>query len=382
MPTLDGIVDIAHALDDRGVSVDTTLCVKARNRNATCQRCIDACDRGCITWGSEGLSVDSENCNDCGACASACPSGALASRWRSDAQVYASCLQVAGQCEGDAVVACNVMLERAGRLVDQRKVAGVPCLERLSAELLTAIAVFSHASRIVLVHGACEECARRTGAEAACRTVERVRSLLACWEYDVRLKVSGKFPGKVRMTDEEGFDPSRRAFFAEVRDAARDAASASVRVATKDMFEGDEEPAPSKPHVNRFGVLPPGTSGKREYLLAAVDSLGVPTCDLVDSPLWARVEIDTEQCVACRMCATFCPTGALFKFHTKKGLVGVKQNVRMCVNCGCCSDICPAQALTLHEGITAGQLCAGQVIRMILPSPDERQARFKASVAM
>ena len=62
MATLDGIADIAQALDDRGVSVDTTLCVKARNRNATCQRCVEACNRGCITWESEGLAFDPENC--------------------------------------------------------------------------------------------------------------------------------------------------------------------------------------------------------------------------------------------------------------------------------------------------------------------------------
>ena len=382
MPALDDIADIAHALDDRGVIVDTALCVKARNRNAQCQRCVDACNRGCIAWGNEGFSADSENCNDCGACVSACPVGALSSRWKSDAQMYTGCLQAAGQCDGDVVVACNAMLERAGRLVDQRKVVGVPCLERLGAEFLMTVAVFSRASRIVLVHGACEECERLTGAETACRVAEHVRGLLACWEHDVRLKVSGKFPGKVRMADEERFDPSRRAFFAEVRDRARDAASTSVRVATKDMFEGDEEPVPAKPHVNRFGVLPPGTSGKREYLLAAVDALGAPTCDFIDSPLWARVEIDTEQCVSCRMCATFCPTGSLFKFHTKKGLVGVKQNVRMCVNCGCCRDICPTQALSLREGITSGQLCDGQIVRMVLPAPDERQARFKTSVSM
>ena len=382
MATLDGIADIAQALDDRGVSVYTTLCVKARNRNATCQRCVEACNRGCITWESEGLAFDPENCNDCGACVSACPAGALSSRWKGDSQVYASCLQAAGHCEGDVVIACNVMLERAGKLVDQRKVAGVPCLERVSAELLAAVAVFSRASRVVLVHGACEECERLTGAEATCQMVEQVRSLLASWDYDVRLKVSGKLPGKVRMADDEGFDSSRRAFFAGMRDKARDAASTSVRVATKDMFEGDEEPVPAKPHVNRFGVLPPGTSGKREYLLAAVDALGTPACDFIDSPLWARVEIDTDQCVACRMCATFCPTGSLFKFHTKKGLIGVKQDVRTCVNCGCCRDICPSQALSLHEGITSGQLCDGQVVRMVLPSPDERQARFKASVSM
>ena len=302
MATLDGIADIAQALDDRGVSVDTTLCVKARNRNATCQRCVEACNRGCITWESEGLAFDPENCNDCGACVSACPTGALSSRWKGDSQVYASCLQAAGHCEGDVVIACNVMLERAGKLVDQRKVAGVPCLERVSAELLAAVAVFSRASRVVLVHGACEECERLTGAEATCQMVEQVRSLLASWDYDVRLKVSGKLPGKVRMADDEGFDSSRRAFFAGMRDKARDAASTSVRVATKDMFEGDEEPVPAKPHVNRFGVLPPGTSGKREYLLAAVDALGTPACDFIDSPLWARVAIDTAQCVACRMC--------------------------------------------------------------------------------
>ena len=88
------------------------------------------------------------------------------------------------------------------------------------------------------------------------------------------------------------------------------------------------------------------------------------------------------------MCATFCPTGAIFKFHTKKGSIGVKHRPRQCVACGTCADICPKKAITLTDDYMmtatdkADLIVTGKVIKKAPPKPKftpEQLAAMKAA---
>ena len=93
---------------------------------------------------------------------------------------------------------------------------------------------------------------------------------------------------------------------------------------------------------------------------------GVPGETLIETDLWRQVIIDTAVCTGCRMCASFCPTGSLFKFHTKKGHMGVKQRPRDCVACGTCRDVCTAHALSLSAEVFADDIASGAVERFLL----------------
>ncbi len=80
--------------------------------------------------------------------------------------------------------------------------------------------------------------------------------------------------------------------------------------------------------------------------------------------------IDGTKCVSCRMCATFCPTGAIAKFDDADGTLGVTHTPGDCVKCGSCRDVCPADAITLLDAVPASWLTGGNRHRYVMtPRP-------------
>lgn len=56
-------------------------CAHARSRIEGCSRCIDTCSTSAIAADGDGVRVEPHLCMGCGACASVCPSGAMAYRY-------------------------------------------------------------------------------------------------------------------------------------------------------------------------------------------------------------------------------------------------------------------------------------------------------------
>lgn len=112
-------------------------------------------------------------------------------------------------------------------------------------------------------------------------------------------------------------------------------------------------------HVMKDGTLPHFLPDRRERLLDALASIGEPSEDKLESRLWGAVVIDGAKCVSCRMCATFCPTGAIAKFDEADGAMGVTHTPADCVKCGSCQDVCPADAIALLDAVPATWLSDG-----------------------
>ena len=167
----------------------------------------------------------------------------------------------------------------------------------------------------------------------------------------------------------------RRGFFSDVRVEARKAAHDAGEVAMEKALGRKEESLISKIKVGESGVLPLLDMPRRKRLLAALDSFGEPADEMIDTDLWCQVVIDSEKCRACRICATFCPSGALFKFHTKSGKIGVKQKVRDCVGCRCCTEVCLHGALELYSEVFARDIAEGTVERYEMEQP-KSEPRF------
>ena len=107
------------------------------------------------------------------------------------------------------------------------------------------------------------------------------------------------------------------------------------------------------------GTLPHFVPDRRERLLDALADLGEGPTDsraMARTRLWGHVVIDTDKCTSCRMCATFCPTGAIVKFDAPDGTFGVDHYAADCVKCLCCQAICRAQAIVVEDAVPANVL--------------------------
>ena len=68
----------------------------------------------------------------------------------------------------------------------------------------------------------------------------------------------------------------------------------------------------------------------------------------------ATLELDTEKCIGCGLCAEVCPH-AVFTIEERKAQV-VDRNA--CIECGACVGNCPVEALSVKVGVG----CASAII--------------------
>ena len=72
------------------------LCAHSRAEQEACRRCLDLCPTGAITPAGEHVAIDPMICAGCGACAAACPSGAISYEAPAATHVFAQ-ISTAGQ---------------------------------------------------------------------------------------------------------------------------------------------------------------------------------------------------------------------------------------------------------------------------------------------
>lgn len=362
MPHMSNVIGLLEKLESRNISVHQHRCVRVRNRNATCARCAEACTSGCISYGDNELFIAPEKCVGCGTCATVCPTCALEAHRPNDAELLQTCLRALEAAEGESVIACERVLETVRGLFDSEKVVSVRCLGRVEESLLVELAL-AGASRITLVRGVCEECSERMGIETAELTTKTAATLLDTWNLPIPVGVSRKFPSVARKGDEAGYDAARRGFFASMRDEAADVAKVTASYAVEQKLDAKRSKSPKYLKVMADGTLPHFIPDRRERLLNALAELGEPRDELIETRLWGHVIIDPALCSSCRMCATFCPTGAIAKFDDADGTMGVEHFPGDCVKCRCCEDICREGALTISDEVFAVDLLSGAVER-------------------
>ncbi len=96
---------------------------------------------------------------------------------------------------------------------------------------------------------------------------------------------------------------------------------------------------------------------KRARLLQNINSLGAPVTDGVKTSNlpFAQLAIDNRRCDGCRICTTFCPTGALSCFD-QEGRQIIAFRIDYCLDCKLCSDICPRDAITFSGNISPNSI--------------------------
>ena len=369
------IVNIWEKLSAADIMIEQTRCAKVRNRHAQCTRCADACTTGCISYADNELIISPEKCIGCATCATACPTDALMPKRPTDPELHRACISAGQANNGRITLACRQLLDAADGLYDADKVVGVPCLGRVDEALIVHLATIG-AAGVSLVTGPCETCEYHRGRGVAAAALANANLLLETWGSPVRASMCEKLPASTRLTEDPGYDQSRSAFFMTAGEEAREFARTAVATTLEDVFDMREEQPSRFVHVDERGTLPHSISVRRTLLLRCLDALaqrnGGPADVMINTGLASQVIIDTDVCNSCRMCATFCPTGANFKFATRTGGVGVKHRVRQCTDCRLCGDICPTHALTFSDEIFARDVAEGTVERFLMRATDAR----------
>lgn len=381
MPSISSMLGLIGKLESPYVTVHQDRCVLVRNRNADCLRCAEVCTSGCIAFDGEELSLSPEKCIGCGTCATACPTCALEAHHPNDEQLMNECLSAAQHTDGLVTIACGELLDRAQGRVDGRKTVRVECLGRVEESALTQL-VAQGVREVALVHGHCETCEHATGRTMAEQVLATERQLLEAWGRECPVRLSAKLPAQVRAESRD-FDEARREAFKRSGDQAKQAGAAIAGAALGEAL-GTPDPSPDREQRRSYakvmddGTLPHFLPDRRERLLDALASLGEAREVLIDTRLWGHVIIDPEQCDSCRMCAVFCPTGALRKFDNEDGTFGVEHYPGDCVKCRCCTAICPTDALTLSEEVFASDMLEGMTDVYPMHEPAVRKGEAHA----
>lgn len=376
MPSIANMIELVQKLDSPFITVHHERCILVRNRNADCLRCAEACTSGCISFDGENLSLSPEKCIGCGTCANVCPTCCLEAHHPGDERLLSDCLRSSESTGGNAVIACGELLDRAKGLYDAEKVARVECLGRVDESTLTALAA-ARVKRMTLVHGACDACSRATGRAVAEDVLKTERKLLETWNSPAETVLAARLPGAVR-SEKTGLDTLKRS---ALRNAGKDVVRIGAAVldhavaqdpSSAEQGQNAEEARYSK--VMEDGTLPHFIPDRRERLLDSLFELGQPDDAMIDTRLWGHVVIDADICDSCRMCAVFCPTGALRKFDEEDGF-GVEHCPGDCVQCRCCTAICPTGALSLSEEVFALDIAEGATERYPMRPQDIERGR-------
>jgi len=320
------------------VRLDSTLCSRFRSTKSECAACAAVCPApGAVRLGdgagNNGAEINAA-CVGCGACVSACPNGAI--RLLEDDQRVAE--RIAQKVlAGDVFrFACNRAKGRAEMVL--------PCLSRLT-EALVLEPIRRGAQRVDLCAPDCSGCGLRKTAQQWERTLAFSQALCESAGLGVArissVRVEVGNAEEIRLPAR--MPNSRRRLFGAIAERLKSGGDAPPL-----ETEVVEEAEAFREIVQRHSE-----NSKRTDLLGVLDALpglSVTSKEVSTAgiPL-AQLEVD-QRCVACNVCETLCPTGAL-THREEGGNYALDFDAAQCTGCRVCELACYHQALHLRETV-------------------------------
>lgn len=373
MSLINGLLALLGEIESDALAVHEERCISVRNRNADCLRCVEACTSGALAYRAGELVVEPERCIGCGTCATACPTCAIELRNPTDAELTSELKRSIVATKGYPVIVCETALETVGVAVDDASAAcAVPCLGRMDESALVGLAAYK-AFDATLVCGSCEACPHAPGGALVRDVVEGANNLLEAFGSDMRIDLVEQLPshalapgafGAVRCGD--GQRVGRRDFFRSAKEASTRAAGAAV---ADELGIAEPEPVPAAYRkVGADGTLSQFVPTRRVRLYNYLQHVGEPVADEVETRVIGAVSIDAEKCSSCRMCAVFCPTGAIKKLD-EGGVFGVVHRPSACMQCRLCEHICPEQAIAVSGRVPIKQFMGKEAVCFAMKRP-------------
>lgn len=409
MSFIDDMLSMLEGMEKKNISVHEERCVCIRNRNAKCLKCVEVCTTGAIAYEANNLQVHPEKCIGCGTCANACPTSALEVAGLSDDELTRALKQSIRATKGHPVLTCQVALDAArGELegkgaghtkrkdkvnaaktnianssndatfaaFDENALCNVACLGRIDESLLIGAAAYNSFD-VTMVCGNCDTCEHTKGGQFV-RTVANDSSrLIKAFGKDLPMHITHDFPECIKLKAREAPSAktlhtqegmSRREAFGEVKKAGSELAQSGI-----DSLLGveKEEPVPVaykkvNPHT---GTLSHFVPTRRVRMYNYLRHIGDPVAKEVETRVVGKMHIDTQKCTSCRMCAVFCPTGAIVKVDEDETF-GIFHRPSACVQCRLCESLCRSNAISIENTMSIEEFMGKKGVLYEMPRPD------------
>ena len=390
MAFIDSLLTMFEGMAPENIAVREERCVCIRNRNAKCLKCVEVCTTGAISLtGANQLEVFPEKCIGCGTCANACPTSALEVAGLSDDELTRQVKQSIRATSGHPVIACRSAYDAAMRLIednasgkggkhprlDENAMCVVPCLGRIDESMAIGLGAYKCLDATFVCND-CESCEHAKGGEFVRQVLADSDRMLKAFDCDLPISITDHIPDSVWLdADEPGYTPvSCDQPGASRRQALKDVGSAGATLAREgiDSALGVEKPVPVPVAYRKVdpetGTLSHFVPTRRTRMYNYLKHIGDPVADEVTTRVVGKISIDEDACTACRMCAVFCPTGAIFKVDEPE-LFGIFHRPAACMQCRLCESLCHSNAITVEGTIPIRQFMGKEGVLYEMEKP-------------
>ena len=299
---------------------DPSICAHGRSGNTACTRCIDVCPADAISSIGEAIAVDSHLCQGGGACATACPGGAIR-------YVYPSAEDTL------------TIMRRLLRVY--REEGG-----------LEPVMVF-HSREAGLPDNCADNALPIAVEELGSVGIDVWLSALAYGARTVLLLDDGAVPERVRVEID-----TKLVNASEILAGMGYPAESIRRIDDSELTLSCQ---PVMPQIEPAGYA--GAGGKRQITFMAIDALYEQAIAFFSGPPESMVtltagapfgsaSIDGSLCTLCMSCVDACPGKALQSGQDVPQVRFIESN---CLQCGMCTVTCPEYAMSLSPRLLFDQ---------------------------